>query len=113
MEESDEGRILPRGYRWADSPGRSTLYLRYGWVATVTETTVKVGSTGPYHPVTAGPCRGIAHGKRTVERLLAVRLCLGPPARAEYRRRLLKAKVDRALGPPALVEPDGDQELAS
>ena len=109
--DEDDPDALPGGYWWSERPDQALLHLRYGWAATVTPTSVRVGSSGPYHPEIRGPCHSVAHGKRIVERILAVRLCLGTPERAEYRRRLLDARVNKVLGPPGTARPDGVDDL--
>ena len=102
---------LGAGYWWSVRVDEAILHLRYGWVATVTATTVKVGPTGPYHPQVVGKSHGVAPGMRMVERLLSVRFCVGPPERALFRRRLLLARVARVRGPQRPVVIDGVEEL--
>lgn len=102
---------LPAGYWWSNGPASACLYLRYGWVATVTAEGIRVGADPPLWGEVRGPCRGMAQGRRFVEAILAIRLCLGPPERAAFRQSLVRRRV-RAMAPhAALGDPDGEDAL--
>lgn len=101
---------LPGGYWWsvAADGASASLYRRYGWVATVTATCARIRPEPPLYGELCMPCRGLAHGQRLVARALSVRLCLGPPARRQFRERLRRERA-RRLGPLPPSRPEDDE----
>jgi hypothetical protein len=101
---------LPSAYWWAVSVDSAVLYLRYGWVAKVSGNRVRIAADPPLYPATCGPCRGIAHGQRIVERVLAVRHCRGTPERRAVREQIRADRIRRKLPRPT-PRPQEDDAL--
>ncbi|HVI59330.1 MAG TPA: hypothetical protein VM619_10755 [Luteimonas sp.] len=88
---------LPEGYWWSESEDGATLFLRYGWAATVTPSKVEVRCRDGRR--LSGRCGSIAQGKRFVTRWLLAKLKPGGWRRAESRAPLLPPappSLDRA-----------------
>ena len=100
---------LGAGYWWSEAAEGASLFVRYGWVASVTSSRVKMAAEPPLYRATTGPCNSVEHGRRIVERILAVRLCQGTPERRAFREQLRRERALRLVHlPPQPAEDDED-----